>query len=93
MRCVSCGSTNLIEGTVPQTPKDDLKFHPGGRSFKDRMLGGGRKIRAYGCLHCNHLQFAVDFEPVDWEHYQEFEGTQPPVMERLEGDDEQKGDE
>ena len=86
MRCVSCGSSNLIEGTVPQTPKDDLKFNPSGRSFKDRILGRGRKIRAYGCLHCNHLQFAVDFEPGDLERYQEFEGSQPQVIERLEGD-------
>ena len=87
MKCVSCGSTNLVEGTVPLSPKDDLKFYPGSRSFKDRMLGRGRQILAYGCLHCNHLQFAVDFEPGDLEHYQEFEGAQPPVIERLEGDD------
>ena len=93
MKCVSCGSTNLVEGTVPQTPKDDLKFYPGGRSFKDRMLGHGRQIHAYGCLHCNHLQLAVDFEPGDLEQYQQFEGTQLPVIERLEGDLEQAGDE
>ena len=93
MKCVSCGSTNLVEGEVPQTPKDDLKFYPGGRSFKDRMFGHGRQIHAYGCLHCNHLQFTVDFEPGDLERYQEFEGTQPPVMERLEGGSEERGDE
>jgi hypothetical protein len=85
MRCVSCGGTNLVEGTVPQTPRDDLTFHPGGRSFKERMLGGGRKIRAYGCLRCNYLQFTVDFEPGDVERHREFEGRQPTVMERLEG--------
>ena len=84
MRCVSCGSANLIEGTVPVTPKDELKFNPGGRSFKDRMFGIGRRVRAYGCLHCNYLQFAVDFEPGDLERYQEFEGAQPTVVERLE---------
>jgi hypothetical protein len=32
------------------------------------------------------LQFAVDFEPGDLERYQEFEGSQPQVIERLEGD-------
>jgi hypothetical protein len=85
MRCVACGSTNLVEGTVPQTPKEDITFHPGGRSFKERMLGGGRKVRAHGCLRCDHLQFAVDFEPGDVERYQEFEGSQPTVLERLEG--------
>jgi hypothetical protein len=75
----------LVEGTVPLTPKDDLKFMPGGRSFKDRMFGGGRRVRAYGCLHCNHLQFAVDFEPGDVERFQEFEGAQPSIVERLGG--------
>jgi hypothetical protein len=85
MKCVSCGSTNLVEGTVPVTPKDNLKFNPGGRTFKDRIFMGGRKIQAYGCLHCNHLQFSVDFEPGDLERYQEFEGTQPTIIERLEG--------
>lgn len=88
MRCVSCGSTNLVEGTVPLTPKDDLKFTPGGRSFKDRVFGGGRKVHAYGCLHCNHLQLAIDFAPGDVERYQEFEGAQPTIVERLEGSDE-----
>ncbi len=93
MRCVSCGSTNMVEGTVPLTPKDDLKFNPGGRSFKERLWGGGRRIRAYGCLHCNHLQFAVDFEPGDFERHQEFEGAQPSVIERLaESDNEQGSD-
>lgn len=90
MRCLSCGSTNLVEGTIPQTPKDDLKFTPGGRSFKERMFGGGRKILAYGCLHCNHLQLAVEFEPGDMELYQKFEGPQPSLSERLEGSDEVK---
>lgn len=90
MRCVSCGSANLVEGTIPLTPKDDLKFNPGGRSFKDRLFGGGRRVRAYGCLHCNHLQFAVDFDPSDAERYQEFEGSQPSIVERLEESGEQE---
>ena len=86
MRCVACGSMNLIEGTIPQAPKADLKFHPGGRTFKDRMMGGGRSIRAYGCLSCNHLQLAVEFEPGDVERHREFEGEQPTVLERLMGE-------
>ena len=84
MKCVSCGGTNLVEGTVPLTPKDDLKFNPTSRSFKDRVFMTGRKVHAYACLHCSHLQFAVDFESGDLETYQQFEGTQPTVLERLE---------
>jgi hypothetical protein len=88
MKCVSCGSTNLVEGTVPLTPKDELKFNPGGRSLADRIFMGGRKVRAYGCLHCNHLQLAVEFKSDDIERYQEFQGIQPTVAERLEGAEE-----
>jgi hypothetical protein len=88
MKCVSCGGTNLVEGSVPLSPKDDLKFNPIGRTFKDRMFMSGRKVRAYACLHCNHLQFTVDFQPGDLERYQEFEGTQPTVLERLDEPDE-----
>ena len=84
MKCISCGSKNLVEGTIPLNPKDELKFNPGGRTLKDRVFMGGRKIRAYGCLHCNHLQLGVDFEPGDLERYQEFEGIQPTIVERLE---------
>jgi hypothetical protein len=88
MKCVSCGGTNLVEGSVPLTPKDEIKFNPIGRSFKDRMFMSGRKVRAYACLHCNNLQFTVDFQPGDLERYQEFEGTQPTVLERLDEPDE-----
>ena len=88
MKCVSCGATNLVEGAVPLTPKDDLKFNPVGRSLRDRVFMAGRKVRAYACLHCNHLQFAVDFEAGDLERYQEFEGKQPTVLERLDAPEE-----
>jgi hypothetical protein len=84
MKCVSCGGTNLVEGTVPLTPRDELKFNPSRRSLAERVFMTGRKVRAYGCLHCHHLQFAVDFEPGDIERYQDFEGEQPAVLERLE---------
>ena len=84
MKCVSCGSTNLVAGTVPLTPKDDLKFNPVRRSFADRVFMSGRKIHAYACLHCNNLQFSVDLESGDIERHQEFAGTQPTVLERLE---------
>ena len=82
MKCVSCGGTNVVEGTVPLTPKDDFKFNPGGRSFKDRVFGGGRKARAYGRMNRNYLQPAVGFDPSDVERYREFEGVPPIIVER-----------
>ena len=88
MKCLSCGGTNLIEGSVPVTPKDELRFTPLERSLKDRLFMSGRKIHAYACLHCSHLQFAVDFEPGDLERYLEFEGKQPTILERLDAPEE-----
>lgn len=88
MKCVSCGGANLIEGTVPLSPKNDLQFNPLQRSFKDRMLMAGRQVYAYACLHCNHLQFTVAFEAGDLERFQNFDGTQPTILERLEEPDE-----
>ena len=44
---------------------------------------GARSIRAYGCLHCQHLQLAVNFSDKDLERYQNFEGEQPGVLERI----------
>ena len=48
------------------------------------MFGvGTRKVRAYGCVHCQHLQLAVDFSEKDLLRYQQFEGEQPALLERL----------
>jgi hypothetical protein len=40
-------------------------------------------IRAYGCIRCQHLQLAVEFSESDLERYQQFEGEQPDVLERI----------
>ena len=48
------------------------------------MFGvGTRGVRAYGCVHCGHLQLAVDFSEKDLLKYQQFEGEQPGILERL----------
>jgi hypothetical protein len=44
---------------------------------------GTRRLRAYGCVHCQHLQLAVDFTEKDKRRYQQFEGEQPGILERL----------
>jgi hypothetical protein len=51
--------------------------------FKSMFGVGIRPIRAYGCVHCNHLQLAVDFTDKDRQKYQQFEGEQPNVLERI----------
>jgi hypothetical protein len=48
------------------------------------MFGvGTREVRAYGCIHCQHLQLAVSFSEGDLQRYQQFEGEQPGVLERI----------
>jgi hypothetical protein len=51
--------------------------------FKSIFGIGTRPVRAYGCVHCQHLQLAVDFTEKDVRQYQQFEGEQPNVMERI----------
>lgn len=85
MKCLACGSEALVGGTILDGSSG------GGTVFKldevsiwKSMFGvGTRKIRAYGCVHCQHLQLAVDFSEKDKLRYQQFEGEQPGLLERL----------
>lgn len=53
-------------------------------SFLKRIFGGGsRKINAYACIHCSHLELTVEFTEKDRQRYQEFDGPQPGVLERI----------
>lgn len=48
------------------------------------MFGiGGSKIHSYACVHCNNLQFTVDFDEKEKAKYVEFEGQQPGLLERI----------
>jgi len=44
---------------------------------------GSRKIKSYACLHCSHLELIVEFTDKDRKSYQEFDGPQPGVLERI----------
>ena len=85
MKCVACGSDALVKGTLQETSGGGtLFFKPEAVSLWKSMLGvGARSIRAYGCIHCQHLQLAVDFSAEDLQRYQQFEGEQPGVLERI----------
>ena len=52
---------------------------------------GTRDVRAYGCVHCQNLQFAVQFNESDLDRYQQFEGGQPDVLERIKRKPEEVG--
>ena len=81
MKCVACGSSALVEGTMIDNSSG---FKPKELSFWRTMFGvGTREVRAYGCIHCQHLQLAVSFSEEDLQRYQQFEGEQPGVLERI----------
>ena len=81
MKCVACGSTALVEGTMIDNASG---FQPKQLSNLKSIFGfGAREIRAYGCIHCQHLQLAVSFSDEDRQRYQQFEGEQPGVLERI----------
>lgn len=81
MKCVACGSTALVEGTLIDNSSG---FQPKEASIWKSMFGvGTREVRAYGCIHCQHLQLAISFSEEDLQRYQQFEGEQPGVLERI----------
>jgi hypothetical protein len=81
MKCVACGSTALVEGTMIDNSSG---FKPKESSSLKSLFGvGTREILAYGCVHCHHLQLAVNFSEKDLLRYQQFEGEEPGVLERI----------
>jgi hypothetical protein len=85
MKCLACGSEALVGGTLQDNSGGGtLVFKLDDVSTWKSMLGiGTRSVRAYGCLHCQHLQLAVDFTEKDLKRYQQFDGEQPSVLERI----------
>lgn len=85
MKCLACGSEALVAGTILDSSSGGTTgFRIAETPIWKSMFGvGTRKIRAYGCVHCDHLQFAVDFSEKDKQRYQQFEGEQPDILERL----------
>lgn len=85
MKCSTCGSTALVEGSVMDTGAGGgLGFQAADVSSLKKMFGAGiRRIVAYGCIHCQRLQLAVSFSEEDVQRYQQFEGEQPGVLERI----------
>lgn len=92
MKCFACGSTALVEGWLMDTASGGkLGFQPADMSTLKKMFGmGSSKTRAYGCIHCRNLQLTVEFNEEDTQKYQEFEGQQPGVLERINSGEEQE---
>jgi len=68
-----------------------LRFQPADVSTLKQMFGmGSRRIVSYGCIRCRTLQLTVDFNEGDIQKYQEFEGQQPGVLERINSGEERE---
>ena len=86
MKCAACGSASLVEGELVDMKGGKMgTFKLSGVSKWKSMFGVGiRGVRAYGCVNCQHLQFAVDFSEEDVRRYRQFEGEpQLSVLERV----------
>lgn len=86
MECVRCGATAMLEGSLLEgTGGTDVYFSPSDISYMKRILSsaGNRKIKSYACLHCSHLELMVEFTEGDRKKYQEFDGPQPGVLDRI----------
>lgn len=84
MKCIACGSAALIEGTARDMNASPVWFSLSDVPTLKTIFGvGAREVRAYGCIHCQNLQFAVAFSESDFERYQQFEGEQPDLLERI----------
>jgi hypothetical protein len=84
MKCVACGSVALVEGLLQGEDASRIGFQAADAGPMRRMFAlGRRKVRGYGCIRCGYLQFAVEFTDEDRERYQQFEGKQPGVLERI----------
>jgi len=71
---------SLMEGSGGS----DVYFCSNEISYMKRILSiGNRKIKAYACLHCSHLELMVEFTERDRKRYQEFDGPQPGVLDRI----------
>ncbi len=88
MKCLACGSTAIVSGTIlDNSSGGNIVFRMDETPLWKSMFGvGTRKVRAYGCVHCQHVQLAVDFSDNDLQKYQQFEGEQPDILQRLASD-------
>jgi hypothetical protein len=85
MKCVACGSASLVKGELVNTAGGGMTHFrlSDVPKWKSIFYKGIREVRAYGCVNCWHLQFAVDFSEEDLQRYRQFEGEQPSVLERI----------
>ena len=85
MECVRCGATAMINGSLLENASGgNILFCSDDVSYMKRIFSiGNRKIKAYACLHCSHLELMVEFKDSDRKKYQDFDGPQPGLLDRI----------
>ena len=85
MTCVRCGATAMVDGSLMETSGGgNVHFLINAKSYFKRLLSmDNRKVKAYACLHCSHVELMVEFTEKDRKQYQEFDGPQPGVLDRI----------
>jgi hypothetical protein len=86
MNCNSCGSSNVIEGTIINSSDGGnvSLFVSKDKPIYKKVFGiGGNKILSFACVHYGNLQQMVEFSEKDKERYIKFEGRQLSLMERI----------
>jgi len=82
MKCLACGSTNLVEGAVMDSNGASLSFQLAENPAWKKMLGvGQRKMQIYACVHCGLAQQRVMFTSEDRDQFARFDGPQPSVVD------------
>jgi hypothetical protein len=82
MKCLACGSSNLVEGVAMDSNGSPVLFQFAQNPTWKRMLGvGQRDLAAYACVHCGLVQQRVTFTSKDREQLARFDGPQPSVVD------------
>ena len=82
MKCLACGSSNLVEGTAMDSNGSSVAFQLLDNPAWKQMLGvGKRKLQTYACVHCGMAHQRVAFTAGDREQFAKFDGPQPSVVD------------
>jgi hypothetical protein len=82
MKCLACGSTNLVEGYVMDSNGTRLCFQFANRSTLKAMFGvGQRPLALLACMHCGATQARVDFTDSDRKDNARFDSPPPSITD------------
>jgi hypothetical protein len=82
MKCVACGSSNVVEGVATDSNDAPVFFQLTVNPKWKRMLGvGKRAMVTYACVHCGLVQLRVTFTSTDREQLAKFDGPQASVID------------